>query len=177
MKRLIEYLPPHIAADGEVRAIQDALQAEMDAEWDANDDLKAQIFPQTATWTLDRWEAAYGLRPAPTAQIAQRRADLLARIRSARTATAEAVRDLCQSYTDGAVTVEEYPAEYRIEILIEEFDASPDWQDAMKAALEDFLPAHLAFGVRMSVREAVTEYAHAATLGWCITDSARTLSS
>lgn len=177
MRDLVEYLPPHLAADTEVRAIMDALTVLLRRFLDAIDDVYLQFQPQTATWGLEMWETAFGLRTAAGAQEDQRRAALVARIRSARTATVPAVRALVAAYTDGAVNILEYPAEYRIEVYIESFNASPQWAEDIEAALADFLPAHLACDVRMLVRESTAAYAHAAALGWSLRVTATALNN
>lgn len=176
MRALIEYLPEHIAADKEQRAIQDALTAVMEREWAANEDLRAQIFPQTATWTLKYWESFFGIRTDESLSQDTRRAVLIAKIRSARTATVAAIAALVASFTDGGITVTEVNPKSRFVVTIEELDVTADWTGALRAALENFAPAHLAFDIeRIVAGGAATEYACAACTGWCFEDTAATL--
>lgn len=174
MRALIDYLPPHIRADGEMRAIQDALTAVMSDEWAADRDLRAQIYPQTATWTLRYWEAAYGLASDESQALEQRRSALLAKIRSARTATVEAIRALAAAFTSGRVTVVEHPAEYMYDVIIDSTDNEPGWIEALRSALDAFAPAHLGLGIRLVATggEAVEYYGAVCvsrSVAYCVT--------
>lgn len=143
MRDLTEYLPPHLAADPEVAALERALTAVLTKFDEAKDDTVAQLQLDTATWGLDRWERAYGITPAPGASPERRREAVLARIRSARTATVEAIRNLAESFSGGQVEVTEHNSEYSFEVKLVGRLGIPEWYDQFRAAMSAFAPAHL----------------------------------
>lgn len=143
MRDLVEYLPPHLAADDENRSIQDALtrlMAKYEAAWD---DMLLQLHPETAGWGLELWEKAYGILGGSGLAVERRREVVIARIRSARTATVEAVRLLAESFSGGQVEVTEFNSEYRFEVKLVGVLGTPVWYDAFRDAIRAFAPAHL----------------------------------
>ncbi len=144
MRNLIEYLPPHIAADPETQHIQAALTVVMRKCWAAWEDLLLQTHPQTATWSLPYWKRKYGVASDPTLTVEQRRAVVMARMRSSRTATAEAIANVASALAGGAVAVEEHNSEQRLEIRFLEQIGLPATMEELVKAMEEAAPAHLA---------------------------------
>lgn len=61
MSSLLNYLPAWYRESPEVRAIQQAIQPELDTLWTFREEFARQLDPSTATWGLSLWEEALGL--------------------------------------------------------------------------------------------------------------------
>lgn len=143
MTELINYLPPHIAADEEMQFIQEALTFEMRKCWDTWYSMLQQIFPQTATWALPLWEAAYGIKSDFSLTTSQRREKVIAKIRSAKTATKELIRNVAAAWVNGDVEVIERSAEYAFIIKFISQFGMPDDMEGLRNAINEVKPAHL----------------------------------
>lgn len=143
MRPLIDYLPPHLGGDREIRCIQEALTA-LARKWQEDlTDFFLQLRPETATWGLESWERAYGIAGGAELSDERRREVLIARMRSARTATNEAICELAESFPGGEVEVTEYPGEHRFTVKLVGRMGVPEWYDAFRTAIEAFAPSHL----------------------------------
>ena len=175
MRPLIEYLPPHLAADEEIRCIQDAFTV-LAAKWqDDLDDFFRQLRPETATWGLDAWEAAYGITKNAALSYERRREVLIARMRSARTATNAAICEMAESFSGGRAAVREFCSEYRFVVQLLGQLGKPEWFDDFFAALQAFAPAHLSFGVESVTGASATAFGFAHCAGWSLESSATAL--
>lgn len=145
MSELIGYLPEYYLASAEMCALQAAIQPEIDLIWAARNDLLTQLNPNTATWSLDLWEAAFGLNTSVAQSTDERRAAVKSKIigrstfnldlarSAARTITgydAEIIED-AKNYTVGFAFVGSEPAFVDIPL------------DTLSASLGPMLPAHL----------------------------------
>lgn len=143
--RLGEYLPGIWADSAEVLAIQDAIEPEVVGVWAARDGLMEQLNVATATWGLKAWERALGLDVDISKPVEYRRTRILSKLRGQGTTTVAMIRNVAESFSNGAVDVIEHPAEYRFEIKFVGTLGIPPNMDDLTAAIEEIKPAHLAY--------------------------------
>lgn len=145
MRPLIELLPQelHYENSPEMVSIQRALTAAMGDVWAARDGFAGQLFPATATWGLDAWEAALGLVPQDIADLNARRSAVIAKLRGAGTSTLERIRSVAEAQLGGEGWMREYPAEYRVEVGATAMAAPEGAFEALTAVLKEIMPAHL----------------------------------
>lgn len=110
----------------------------------AINDVLAQFFIESATWGLARWEWAFGITHAETKTYAQRREIILSRLRGVGAITPGLIERVAESYANGDVEISTSAAQYTVTITFVSTLGIPDQIDALKAALRDIVPAHMA---------------------------------
>jgi hypothetical protein len=162
VKALLSYLPEYYEGSSESVLIQMAIQPEVDAAWSGRDDLLLQLDPHTATWGLDCWESALGLQTDHTRDLEFRRTRVVAKLRGQGTTTVALIQAVSESFSNGQVDVREFAPEYRLEIhFVGTIGIPPNLED-LQAALDDILPAHLAweFVIYYRTHEMASQYTH-----------------
>lgn len=119
------------------------------------EELRAQAFPETATWGLTYWEQRYGIATDETISLNDRRQKIVAR-RGLRAPMNPArlerfINDMCGR----TVTVEEDPANYTFTVTIMEGSTPVNLDDIVKK-LKRVKPSHLSFIVRFETAVSVT---------------------
>lgn len=143
---LKDYLPPRLLQVPEIAAFQDALQPSTDMAAYDKGDLFNQLFISTATWGLSLWERQYGLSDNERKPIDQRRAELLSKIASSKTATKQAVAAVVFNVTGTMPDIVEKANDYSVVVLYKtnvEFD-----KPALIAHLKTLSPAHIQIDVQ-----------------------------
>ncbi|MEC0370056.1 YmfQ family protein [Paenibacillus chibensis] len=108
------------------------------------DDVLAQFFIETATWGLASWERIFGVTTDPSKSYEQRREILLGKLRGVGKVDAELIKNVASAYANGEVAVTNKAAEYTIVITFVSSMGVPAQIDALKAAVRDIAPAHMA---------------------------------
>ncbi|MGG4142955.1 putative phage tail protein [Paenibacillus algorifonticola] len=107
-------------------------------------DVLAQMFVDTATWALPRWERNFALATDADKPIDQRRAVIKSRIRGVGTVTAALIESIAEAYANGEVEVVEDNANYTVKLtFVSALGQPPNFAD-LEAAVRDAMPAHLA---------------------------------
>lgn len=139
-----DYLPKYYGGIKVADNIVDR-EAEELASLNANiDDVLAQFFIETATWGLAMWERIFGITTDMTRTYAQRREILLGKLRGVGKVDAELIKNVASAYSNGEVAVDNQAAEYTIMITFVSSLGVPEQIDALKAAVRDITPAHMA---------------------------------
>lgn len=141
---LLDYLRPALRQSPEVQAILRGLQVPVETLWGDVEAAGRQLDVERATWGLAIWEEALGL-PVEVGRPSEfRRSRIIAKLRGQGTTTAEAIRNIAASFSNGTVDVVEIPSEYCIEIhFVDAMGLPPNLND-LKAAIAEVIPAHLA---------------------------------
>ncbi|MBD8500749.1 putative phage tail protein [Paenibacillus arenosi] len=106
-------------------------------------ELLRQFYVDTATFGLDRWERFCGIPVQPTKPLEQRRAVIKSKLRGIGTVTADVIRSVAESYSNGEVSVQEFASQYKIVItFIGKMGIPPNLED-LQASLRALIPAHL----------------------------------
>lgn len=160
--KLIDYLPHSYRDSAEMMALQDAIQPEIDELWRLRNDFLSQLDPMTATWGLEYWEKALGLKAEPGKQLDFRRTRVVAKLRGRSTTTVALIKEVSESFSNGQVDVVEIPEEDRLEIhLIGQLGIPPNMED-LAEILNEIIPAHLGweFAIAFRPHSEVASYTH-----------------
>ncbi|HIT31691.1 MAG TPA: DUF2313 domain-containing protein [Candidatus Enterenecus stercoripullorum] len=167
MKNLMNYLPDWNKDSPETVTIQEAIQPEITKLWEARDDLLLQLNPWTATWGLDYWENGLGLQSLPQENLAQRRANVAAKLRARETTTPALVREVSETILGVPVTVKEIFSGYRVEICFDAQGELPEGMEALRTQLDQIMPAHLAWDFLITMTPSLYVGGHFTS--WCST--------
>jgi hypothetical protein len=129
---------------GNIRDFQELLTVEAEhlaALDNSMDDLVNQLFIDTATWGLSRWEKIFGIRIDETKPFDQRRSVLKSKVRGAGVTTKALVKEVTESWYNGEVEVIEQPE--KVGIKFNSNFGIPSNLDDVQKALREIIPAHL----------------------------------
>lgn len=147
MTPFIQELPRHYRRspqDAELQRVLERMATQAEAD---KDFALEQLFPSTASgWGLALWEAAYGIQREPGQNDEQRRGRILAKIKGTGPALPEVIRAIAQCFSSYSVEVKNFPAEYRFELWYQGI-RPVERMDALRAAVNERKPAHLAWSV------------------------------
>lgn len=143
MRKLIARYQDFYAGSPEFVDLQEALEPEALALWAARDSLLDQLDVETATWGLKYWEQTLGIPVDEGKALDYRRSRIKSRLRGAGVTTVALIQNVSESFSNGAVTVTEYPAQYRLEIKFVGTIGIPPNLDDLTQTLREILPAHL----------------------------------
>lgn len=153
--KLLELLPRYYQGCAPVESLQEAVGDQVDLAKAAKEAFFAQCTLQTATWGLPLWEEAYGLERGENKTPEERRARVMARMRGAGTTTVEHIRQVAGSFANQGVEVQELPAQYRFLLRFQEQEAQPVSKAALRAAVDECRPAHLAWDLESILERAL----------------------
>ncbi len=139
MKRLI---PSFWLNNEQIPEIINAIQPELDKMQNAIEDFWAQLFIDTATWSLSYWEKEYGLTANANDTIENRRNAVKVKIRGNKTATLPVLQSIVDAY-GGNTQLSDTGHEVHIKYV--EPNGVPDNLSGMLKSLRDATPAHLPF--------------------------------
>lgn len=143
MRELMSCFPPYYLASPEMCDLQQAMQPELAALMEYQDDIIAQLCADTATWGLASWEEALGIQIDGNKPLEYRRSLIRGKLRGNGVTTVSMVQNVAESYSNGAVAVTEYPDQYKLEIKFVGTMGIPPNMDDLTQNLRDILPAHL----------------------------------
>ncbi len=142
---LLEYLPKGYGNSPQIRALVGGVDQAVADLWAREDGFLAQLDVHTATWGLHWWEEALGIEVDESRDPAFRRSRIISKLRGQGTTTVAMVKTVAESFSNGAVDIVERPAEYRLEIKFVGTIGIPPNMEDLSAALNEILPAHLAY--------------------------------
>ena len=119
-------------------------------EWDDLskwvEEIKLQIVPQTATWSLEYWERQYRITPDPSWSDDQRRQNIM-RKRTGRTpANPAKIKRVVESITGLPARIVENTGKNHFTIYISGFPEDID-ENAVRTTLRKIIPARLIFTI------------------------------
>lgn len=100
-----------------------------------------QLFVETATWNLKRWEEIFGIPVDESKPLDQRRSVIKSKIRGAGVTTIELVKNVAESWYNGETEVTE-----EVLKVIVKFNSNygiPSNLEDVERALREIIPAHL----------------------------------
>ncbi|MGG3281730.1 YmfQ family protein [Paenibacillus solani] len=138
------YLPSFYHDIREMKAIADAEGPELDKLTQKMDDQLDQYYPETATWTLSRYEQDLNIPVNLSKPIEQRRSVIISKMRGSGRVSASMLKNVAQAYDRGNIEVSVQPAEYRVTIHFRDTLGIPPNLGDLKSAIEEIKPAHIA---------------------------------
>ena len=138
-------MPEYYHESAETVEIENALSIQVDKMQQTRDEFMQQLNVQTATWGLSLWEEMLGVPTNESENAEYRRSRILSKLRGQGTSTKEMLENMAAGFTNGKVTIVEYPEEYRFEVHFDGTTGIPPNMEDLTAALEEVKPAHLAY--------------------------------
>lgn len=143
MSMLLAKYPEYLQKGAEFADIQQALEPEVLALWQARDGMMDQLNVDSATWGLKYWEQALGIPVELAKPAAFRRSRVRSKLRGVGVTTVAMIQNVAESFSNGAVAVTELSERYRVEIRFVGTIGIPPNMDDLTAALREIMPAHL----------------------------------
>ena len=139
-------------------------------EWDEMrewaEELKAEIYPQTCTWSIDIWEWIYGIESNESLPLEYRRQKVLTKITGARPVNPETIRRGVAALAGMGIKVEVngFAGPYQFDVVIHPEDTPLPYQQILRY-INDVKPAHVraicraiidSLGIEVWIRNTVT---------------------
>lgn len=142
---LMKYLPTYWHEIEQMKVLQEILGKNLAEVIAFKQDLFNQMFIETATWGLSRWEKIFGLPIEIEKNYSFRRERIKAKIRGSGTTTKQLIINIASAFSNGEVEVIEYPNEYRFVVKFVGVKGVPANMKDLTSSIEEVKPAHLAF--------------------------------
>ena len=114
---ILQYLPAFLAHSQQFEAANDADSKEHDTIRVNLQDVLDQLYVNTATWGLDRWEELVGLPTDKNKDIVRRRAAVLNKLQPASSVTEKFLKEIVNTYiANRSCSVKSIPEDYSVEI-------------------------------------------------------------
>ena len=159
MSMLTDRLPDHYRDCPPVAELERVLGLESGSLAQAEADVLAQLWVDTATWGLDLWETWCGLPVDRTSLYSARRGRIKAKLRGQGATTAETIAAVVASfgYQPEQVSVAEHPAQNSFEVVLSDLAVIPEDLSGPTAAVNEIKPAHLAWWFTFELSRLLTE--------------------
>lgn len=142
---LINYLPEQLHNSKTVQEFQGALNTSNDELNLAQRDLLNQLFVDTATWGLVRWEKYVGLQTDLNKDYEFRRSRIKSKLRGSGTTTKQMIKNVAESFSNGEVDILEDFGNYLVKIKFVGSIGIPPNVNDLADTIEEIKPAHLAY--------------------------------
>ena len=138
---ILSYLPFYLRKDATFKSVNDADSVEHERLRLAIIDMQQQLYVETATWGLERWEEYLGLTPKDK-DIKLRRIAILQALNRNSTSTIDFITNIANSFvTDKSVRAIEKNSNYSFELR---WNRGECWDfERLRNGVERFKPAHL----------------------------------
>ena len=139
---ILRHLPEFLRKDGQFKGTNDADSDEHDKMRLALQDLLDQLYVQSATWGLSRWEELLAIETTEGKSDEERRKEIIRRLQKPESVTVEFLERLINLYTsDGSGKVTSHPEDYSVDMR---FNAvSREAFASIIHGMRTYLPAHL----------------------------------
>ncbi|WP_250675798.1 putative phage tail protein [Paraclostridium ghonii] len=141
---LFNKLPQVYQSSKEVESIQDSIDSERIVLVNKLKDFRNQVFVNTSTWSLFMWEDMLAIKTDLSLSNAERRENIIAKIRGGKVCNKANLKELCKAYSSGNVDVIEIFDEYSFIIKFID-ETSPSNIKGLEKAINEMKPAHLSF--------------------------------
>ena len=140
VEEMIEYLPSYYANSKQMNAIIQTEGSEFDEFKKGSDDVLDQLFVDTATWGLEKWERLCEIPTELSKPIDQRRSVVKSKLRGIGKVDVYLIKNVADAYTNADVIVS---FDGRIGIKFTSSLGIPPNIENLKKAIEEIKPAHL----------------------------------
>lgn len=115
-QRLISYISPIYEQSKIMIAIFEAIGNEFDDSYEKLEDIKQQLFPQTATWGLVYWEQRLGLPTNYSEDLKTRRGKVIAKLQTRYPINPDNMANIIKNYTMANTLIEENISPYTFKV-------------------------------------------------------------
>ena len=137
----------------------DAYGAELDTAGEVIEDVQKQFYPQSATWSIDRWEHELEIAPDAGDSVELRRARVMAKSLGLPPMTWAAMQNIINQFViNKTARVVRIPGQYAFRVHISFYDIP--WFFDMCKMVEDAKPTHVQFSPMLLI-EGLLVYANA----------------
>ncbi|TCO69493.1 YmfQ family protein [Marinisporobacter balticus] len=140
---LLNHLPKYYRTSTVMANITNAENQELQLFKDKLNNTLNQFFVDLADTSLDRWEKDLGIPINNTKPDEYRRSVIKSKLRGQGTITVELMKNVAESYINGAIEVTEDNPNYSFVVRFVDVNGIPPNLDDLKAAIEEIKPAHL----------------------------------
>ena len=143
------------------KPIQDSLSVEADAIAEAIGNTLDQLFVESATYGLDYWENMLGIS-SNDFDYQTRRENIKAKMRSRGTTTMEAIKNICEAYSNGIVDIIVDHSNYSFTIDFVGSIGVPQAFAELYKTIEEIKPCHLEhkFKFNYNTHNDLSKYTH-----------------
>lgn len=142
---LMKYLPLYYKPSKVMRNVQESNAKEIARLNFSQKDLSKQLYVDTATWGLHRYEKDLGIEIDLNKSYEDRREIIKAKKRGSGTATKKMIKNTAEAFSGGAVEVIEHPQDYCFTVKFIGIRGIPKNMASFKEMLETIKPAHLGY--------------------------------
>lgn len=161
-QRIIDYITP-IYRNGYVALwMFQAIGVALDALIDFSEGLSAQTSSQTATWSIENWEAEYGIPSDIDQPLEQRRANVVTRINTSTPANPAVLAQYATAAGGVPCEIVENVAKNTFAIVMHAENGNVA---AIRAAINEAKPAHLIYIIETALQRETTNSIYAASAG------------
>lgn len=132
-----------------MKSLFEAIGMEFDTLDDLIEEVKFQLFPQTATWGLKYWEERCGLPTNTDEQLPERRNKVIAKLQSKHIINPKRMAMVLQKYTGADIKVIENTAPYSFEIDLIGRTTFPKSLEQLYETVRKIKPSHLAVNYKL----------------------------
>ena len=143
------------------KPIIDAFEIEEDVLNEHVEDAKKQMFVESATWGLDKWEAMLGISKN-NFDIQTRRENIKAKMRSRGATSIEVIKNICEAYSNGIVEIVVNHSDYSFVIDFVGSIGVPKAFAELDKTIEEIKPCHLAHSYKFNynTHNILSKYTH-----------------
>lgn len=146
VSRMMDSTPQYYQFSTVFEAIQTAQGDEYDSQEAKNEDLRLQLYIMTATWGLLYWEEVLGLPTNLAESYSIRRSKVLSLWRGVGNFSAELIKTVCESFSNGEVDViVDIPGLAITVKFVGTMGIPPNMGD-LEAVIDNLIHAHLGVG-------------------------------
>lgn len=167
---LLGCLPESYRESMETVDLLEAMGRQTDLLFNRYLDFLNQLQVSTASWGLSFWEQVYGIPTDISKPEQERREVLYSKMRAIGSVTPEMIRSIAAAFSEGETVLKEHFGEYRFSLILERRIESGGIGEALKKAVEEMKPVHLAwdYSIQMIVPQKIL---HIAGGSYCITET------
>lgn len=141
---ILKYLPKFLSKDEKFHATNDSDSEEHERIRLILQEILDQLYVETATWGLEKWEKLCGIPTNTALSDGVRRANILSKLRNPESVTEIFLNELINRYiADKQGYIINYPKEYRVELLYHGGQILD--YEKLREAIRIYLPAHIGY--------------------------------
>ncbi len=141
----MSYLPSYYTEVLDFQLLQDSIGKELQLLIEDLENIMDQLYIDTTTWGLDRWEKEFGLTTDPSQLTATRREIIKAKMQGSGTTTSAMIQRIASTFSGGDVIVEQSMEAYHFLIRFVGQLGIPPNMAGLIQTIEEIKPAHLSY--------------------------------